>query len=121
MATVSAAEYVAVETSWSTVVSLTAVGAPFRAVLIRADSRWFEDDATPELVEHVLCEREFSLPLPAVFGAVDEWLFQGHKLRVLAHTWTPCESGPDVGVALLLEARAVPVHPLPGPLGCWSA
>ena len=107
---------VAVETTWRAELSLLATGESFQARLVREDTTWFDDDPAPDIAEHVLCEHEFATPLPAVFCAIDDWLFQGHKLRVLAHTWAPCESGPDVGVALLLEARAVPAHPVPEPL-----
>lgn len=113
---VNALAHVAVESVLRVEVSLPSAEAAFHASLIRTDCSYFDDDPTPDIGEHVVCEHDFSTALPAVFGAVDEWLFQGHKLRVLAHTWTPCESGPDVGVALLLEARAVPVQPLPRPL-----
>lgn len=114
------ADYVAVDTQMTVTVTLAVTGGYFTAVLLREDRRWFDDDPTPEVVERIVCEREFATPLPAVFAAVDEWLFRGHKLRVLPHSWTPCDAGPDVGVALLLEGRAVPVHPVAGPLGCWG-
>lgn len=114
-------DHVAVETTWRAELSLLSTGSAFQARLVREDTTYFDDDPAPEFAEQVLCEQNFPTSLPAVFGAVDDWLFQGHKLRVLAHTWTPCASGPDAGVALLLEAQAVPVHPVTGPLGCWSA
>lgn len=114
-------DFVAADTRWRAEISLPAVGAAFRATLVREDRRWFDDDPLPDVDEHVLCEREFAVSLPTLFAAVDEWLLLGHKLRVLPHSWTPCESGPDVGVALLLEGSAVPVHPVvAGPLGCWG-
>lgn len=113
-------DHVAVETTWHAQITLPAVGNPFHACLIREDRRWFDDDPNPDIAEQIVCERDFSTPLPTVWAAIDQWLFTGHKLRVLPHSWAPCEAGNDVGCALLLEGRAVPVHPINGPLGCWG-
>ena len=92
----------------------------FRAALVRHERRWFDEDPTPDHTEQIVCQRALPHTLPAVFAAVDTWLFDEHKLRVLPHSWVPCEAGPDAGVALLLEGRAIPAHPINGPLGCWG-
>lgn len=114
------AAHAGVETRWSAVASLPAAGAAFQVTLVREDRAWFDDDPTPDITEDVVCEREFAVSLPALFAAVDEWLFAGHKLLVLPHSWTPYASGPDAGVALLLEGRAVTAQPIAGPLSCWG-
>lgn len=119
-AAVNLLDHIAVETRWCVVMSLPKVDAPFQVVLTREDRLWFDDDPDPDIAEQIVCEHEFAVPLPSLFESVDEWLFVGHKLRVLPHSWVPCESGPDAGVALLLEGRAVPAHPVAGPLGCWG-
>lgn len=109
-----------VEVEMSVQLSQARPAGAFHAALVRHERRWFDDDPTPEDTEQAVCQRDLALDLPAVFAAVDQWLFGEHKLRVLPHSWVPCEAGTDTGVALLLEGRAIPAHPISGPLGCWG-
>lgn len=104
----------------SVTVCLPAPGTPFQATLVRTDLRWFDDDPEPDITELPVCERSFAVPLPELFAAVDSWLCSQHRLRVLPHSWTPCDAGGDTGCALLLEGRALPAMPISGPLGHWG-
>lgn len=95
---------------------------PFTAILVRHETRWWDDDPDPDYVDTIVSRSEFATSLPEVFAAVDAWLVTGHRLRVQPHTWRPSDSGPDVGAVLILEGRTVPTHPIAGgPLGCWAA
>lgn len=109
-----------VEVEMSVQLIQSAPSGAFHATLIRHERRWFDDDPAPEHAEQAVSQRHLAYPLPAVFAAIDEWLFDEHQLRVLPHSWVPCPAGPDTGVALLLEARAISAHPIVGPLGCWG-
>ncbi len=86
--------------------------APYRARLWREVSRRFEDDPSPDVSITVISERKLAGPLPSVFSAVDDWLIAEHRLFVLPDSWESGETGPDAGVVLLLEGRAVPVLPI---------
>ncbi|MDM3930319.1 MULTISPECIES: hypothetical protein [Mycobacterium avium complex (MAC)] len=79
---------------------------PFQAVLVREETRHWEDDPVPDIVENVVGKVELHCALPDVFAEVDRWLLAGHHLRVQPATWTPGDTGPDSGVVVLLEARA---------------
>ncbi|MUL61122.1 hypothetical protein B5P44_00785 [Mycobacterium sp. CBMA 213] len=88
-------------------ISQPSEGAPYRARLWR-ESR-LDDDPTPDVSVTVVSERKLAGPLPSVFSAVDDWLIAEHQLFVLPDSWESGETGPDAGVVLLLEGRAVPV------------
>jgi hypothetical protein len=85
---------------------------PFQAVLIREETRHWEDDPQPDIVETIVCEVELNAAPPDVFAEVDRWLLTGHRLRVNPATWTPGDTGPGTGVVVLLEARAIPATPV---------
>lgn len=101
-------DHVAIEADMRVELSQAAAGGPFEVTLLRHEIRWFDDDPRPDYAETVVCENSFAVPLPAVFAALDRWLMRGHRLKVLAHTWRPGESGGTTGVVLLLEGRAIP-------------
>lgn len=113
--------HVATETTWRVELSLQTINAALHATLIREDTTWYDDDPTADVTEQVVCERDLAgVPLPAAFAAVDGWLVAEHRLRVLPHSWVPCDSGGDTGVALLLEGRALPARPI-GVLSNWGS
>ncbi|MUL61054.1 hypothetical protein B5P44_00445 [Mycobacterium sp. CBMA 213] len=97
---------VAVETIYLVQITLSAPGAPFRAVLYRENTSWFDDDPTPDIDQEIVCERDLTVSLPAVFSAVDSWLVREHRMRTVPNSWQAGEFGADTGVALMLEARA---------------
>ena len=82
----------------------------FEVTLIRRDHRFYDDDPDPDLIETTVCERTITASLPAMFAAVDGWLINEHRLRVLPHSWRAlsCQTGTD----LLLEAHALPAQPI---------
>lgn len=100
---------VAVEVQMMCEVAQERVGEPFMATLYRVESRFWDDDPNPDVVEVEVCEKALVCALPAVFAAVDEWLLAGHRLRVPAHTWRSGGTGPGTGLTVLLTGRAVPV------------
>lgn len=108
------------EVQMSVTVCLATAGTPFLVTLVRTDLRWFDDDPDPDITEHTVCERTFSDSLPGLFSAIDDWLCTTHRLRVLPHSWVPCDAGGDTGCALLLEGRALAAMPFSGPLGHWG-
>ncbi|MEB3071952.1 hypothetical protein [[Mycobacterium] vasticus] len=113
--------HVATETAWRAELSLQTIGSALHATLIREDTTWYDDDPHGDITEEVVCERDLvGVPLPAAFAAVDEWLVGEHRLRVLPHSWVPCDSGGDTGVALLLEGRVLPARPI-DPLSNWGS
>lgn len=83
---------------------------PFVATLYRVESRFWDDDPNPDVVEVEVCEKTLTCALPAVFAAVDEWLLAGHRLRVPAHTWRFGDTRPGTGLTVLLNGRAMPVQ-----------
>lgn len=85
-------------------------GEPFMATLYRVESRFWDDDPNPDVVEVEVCEKALACALPAVFAAVDEWLLAGHRLRVPAHTWRSGNTGSGTGLTALLVGRAMPVQ-----------
>lgn len=102
---------VAVETIYLVQITLSAPGAPFRAVLYRENTSWFDDDPTPDIDQEVVCERDLPVALPALFSAVDSWLIYEHRMRTVPSSWQAGEYGADTGVALMLEARAAAANP----------
>ena len=104
-------EAVAVETIYLVQITLSAPGDPFRAVLYRENTSWFDDDPNPDIDQEIVCERDLRVPLPAVFSAVDGWLVDEHHMRTVPNSWQAGESGADTGVALMLEARAAAANP----------
>ncbi|MEB3065511.1 hypothetical protein [[Mycobacterium] zoologicum] len=113
--------HVATETTWRAELSLQTAGATLHATLIREDTTWYDDDPDADVSEVVVCERDLpDVPLSSMFAAVDEWLIAEHRLRVLPHSWVPCDSGGDTGVVLLLEGRALPARPI-DPLSNWGS
>ncbi|WP_071289824.1 hypothetical protein [Mycolicibacterium llatzerense] len=102
---------VAVETIYLVQITLSVPGAPFRAVLYRENTSWFDDDPAPDIDHQIVCERDLPVALPAVFNAVDSWLIREHHMRTIPNSWQAGESGADTGVALMLEARAAAANP----------
>ncbi|MDD4865606.1 MAG: hypothetical protein PHQ28_00255 [Mycobacterium sp.] len=82
---------------------------PFSATLIREETRRWEDDPEPDVVETIVCEVELSAPLTEIFSEVDRWLLARHHLRIVPSSWEPGETGPDAGVVVLLTGRATHV------------
>lgn len=90
-------------------------GGPFRAALFCEETSLTDvGEASPDVQYHRIADRDFLVSFPEVFAAIDDWL-TAWSLCVPRYTWSVCESGPDTGVALLLEGRATPI--LPGFLG----
>lgn len=86
---------------------------PFEATLIREETRYWDDDPEPEIVETIIAETELDAPLPAVFDAVDLWLTTGHHLRMVPSSWRPGITGPSTGYVVLLEGQATPTDAIP--------
>jgi hypothetical protein len=86
---------------------------PFEATLIREETRYWDDDPKPEIVETIIAETELNSPLPAVFEAVDRWLTTGHHLRIVPSSWRPGITGPSTGYVVLLEGQAAPDDAIP--------
>nr|WP_172692689.1 hypothetical protein [Mycolicibacterium sp. CBMA 213] len=90
-------------------------GGPFRASLFCEETALSDvGEPSPDVQYRSIAERDFLVSFPEVFAAIDDWLTIW-SLCVPRYTWLVCESGPDAGVALLLEGRATPL--LPGFLG----
>lgn len=81
---------------------------PFSVALIREETRWWDDDPTPDIIETIVGETELRVFLPDVFSAVDHWLANTHHLHVLPTTWTSGNTGADTGVVVLLAGRTTP-------------
>ncbi|WP_156751449.1 hypothetical protein [Mycobacterium sp. 1245111.1] len=86
---------------------------PFEATLIREETRYWDDDPKPEIVETIIAETELDSPLPAVFAAVDLWLTASHHLRMVPSSWRPGITGPSTGYVVLLEGQAAPTDAIP--------
>ncbi|WP_156751600.1 hypothetical protein [Mycobacterium sp. 1245111.1] len=82
----------------------------FCATLIREETRFWDDDPDPDIVETIVCETQLHCSVPEVFTAVDEWLIQGHHLTALPESWKSGDTGPGTGVVLLLFAQLLPSH-----------
>jgi hypothetical protein len=80
----------------------------FTAALIRAEQRFWDEDPEPDLIETIVCETELDCLLPAVFEAVDQWLYTSHHLCVTPTSWRSGITGPSTGFAVLLEGQAAP-------------
>lgn len=103
----------AVEVQMMCEVAQEGVDEPFVATLYRVESRLWDDDPTPDVVEVEVCEKSLQCALPAVFAAVDEWLLSEHRLRVPVHSWRGGATGPGTGLTVLLTGRAAPAVPAP--------
>lgn len=88
------------------------VDGPFLAALIREETRWWDDDPTPDIVETIVSETTLQVLLPDVFSAVDHWLATTHRLYVLPTSWQSGNTGADTGVVVLLAGRATSVSPV---------
>ena len=86
---------------------------PFEAVLIREETRYWDDDPKPDVVETIVSETELDASLPAVFEAVDQWLSAAHHLRIVPSSWRPGITGPSTGFVVLLEGQAAPADAIP--------
>jgi hypothetical protein len=104
------ADYVAIEVQMTCELARESQAAPFVASLFRVETRWFEDDDKPDVIETTVCEAQFDSTVPAVFAAVDDWLIRGHRVRVPAPSWRHGDTGADTGLVFLLFGRALPVQ-----------
>lgn len=104
---------VAVEVQMMCEVAQEGALEPFVATLYRVESRFWDDDPTPDVVEVEVCEKSWRCALPAVFAAVDAWLLSEHRLRVPVHSWRGGATGPGTGLTVLLTGRAAPAVPVP--------
>lgn len=93
----------------------TASGS-FTAALIREETRYWDDDPKPDIIESIVSETEIHALLPDVFSAVDHWLATTYRLRVLPTTWQSGNTGADTGLVVLLQGRATDSNELT--LGC---
>jgi hypothetical protein len=85
-------------------------GGPFQAALIREETRRWDDDPKPDIVETIVCETELQAAEVDVFAAVNDWLRTVHRLQVPPTSWEPGDTGPGTGVVMLVQGRAAPVR-----------
>ncbi|OBK40321.1 hypothetical protein A5658_22065 [Mycobacterium sp. 1245111.1] len=98
----------AVQVSMRCELSQETCSSVFTAALIRAEQRFWDEDPEPDLIETIVCEIELDCLLPAVFQAVDQWLYAGHRLCVTPTSWRSGITGPSTGFAVLFEGEAGP-------------
>lgn len=84
----------AVQVSMRCELSQETCSSVFTAALIRAEQRFWDEDPEPDLIETIVCENELDCLLPAVFQAVDQWLYAGHRLCVTPTRGAPASPGP---------------------------
>lgn len=82
----------------------------FFVTLIREETRYWDDDPNPDIVETIVCETQLNCSVPEVFIAVDEWLIRGHHLTASPESWKSGDTGPGTGVVLLLFAQLLPSY-----------
>jgi hypothetical protein len=98
----------AVQVSMRCELSQESASSVFTAALVRAEQRFWDEDPEPDLIETIVCETELDCLLPAVFEAVDQWLYTSHRLCVTPTSWRSGITGPSTGFTVLLEGQTVP-------------
>jgi hypothetical protein len=78
---------------------------------------------TTSIAETIVCHTELTAPFSQVFGAIDEWLRTGHRLRAPRCSWQPAHPGDDSAPSpqTALIARLTPHDwqpPGPRPAAC---
>jgi hypothetical protein len=103
-------DQVAVDIEMMCELARESLASPFVASLFRIETRWFQDDDRPDVIETMVCESRFDSSVPAVFALVDDWLLREHRLRVPAPSWRHGDTGADTGLVFFLTGRALPVR-----------
>lgn len=89
-------------------VSRDAGASSFDVVLIDRTLRYYTDDPTPDITKTTVAETVITVSWPGLFAAVDTWLHDEFRLRVLPHSWSAGSSGGTTGIELLLEGHVLP-------------
>ncbi len=100
---VAVSDHLGVEVKRRIEISQTQPGAPFAAILIRVETRWYDNDPTPDEVEIVEASFAVDSDLPEAIDAVNVWLLLEHRSRVLPHSWRSRPSEGTTGVVLMFE------------------
>ncbi|TXI62918.1 hypothetical protein [Mycolicibacterium mageritense] len=99
-------DYLAVQVSWLIELAQEQPALPFQATLIRQETRWYDTDPDPDVVEYTEDYLEAEADLADVIHAVNQWLLTDHHLRVIPHSWRSRPSEGTTGLTLMLEGRA---------------
>jgi hypothetical protein len=104
-------DYLVVELTWTVELSQERIGQPFEATLIRQETRWFDGDPTPDVVESTEASCQTASQLAAALTMVDHWLLTAHQMRILPQSWQSRPCGGTTGLTVLLEGRAATALP----------
>ena len=98
--------YLVVELTWMVELSQELIGQPFEATLIRQETRQFDGDPMPDIVESTEARCQTEPDLTGALAAVDRWLLAEHHMRILPQSWRSRPAEGTTGLTVLLEGRA---------------
>lgn len=104
-------DYLAVELTWMVELAQEHIGEPFEATLIRQETRWFDGDPTPDVVETTEARCQAEPHLTDALTAVDRWLLTDRHMRIIPQSWRSRPADGTTGLTVLLEGRAAAALP----------